>query len=137
MNMGATAEIEVASAAFLDDRLGPLIEEDAKRYAPKRTSKMADTIYHNVEGETLYIISPAPYSAWVELGHRVFHPSTGLAGPDFVPEQPFLRPAIYKYRTPESPDPPANFPVAISHPGISYPTLYLYEVEKLGWRFEH
>jgi hypothetical protein len=131
---GVYGEIDAAVGVFLDDRLGPLIVEDAKRYAPKRTGNMAGLIFHAVDGDTLYIISPAPYSAWVELGHRVFHPSTHVVGPEIVPEEPFLRPALYKYRTPAAPDPPATFPVAVAHPGVSYPTLWTFLENKLHWR---
>jgi hypothetical protein len=38
------------------------------------------------------------YAAYVELGHRVYHPSTGITGPEVVPPQPFLRPALYQER---------------------------------------
>ncbi|MGA2412700.1 MAG: hypothetical protein ABSG46_20245 [Candidatus Binataceae bacterium] len=137
IDAGAVAQIELAGSVFLDDRLGPLIVEDAKRYAPKRTGVMAALIHHSVDGDTLYIISPAPYSAWVELGHRVFHPSTGNVGPEVVLEEPFLRPALYKYRTPMVPDPPATMNTAVSHPGISYPNLFTYEEFHLHWRFDH
>jgi len=36
------------------------------------------------------------YAAYVELGHRVYHPSTGVTGPEVVPPQPFLRLALYQ-----------------------------------------
>jgi hypothetical protein len=72
---------------------------------------------------------------WVEFGHQVFHPSTLTAGPDMVPEEPFIRPAVYKYRTPAAPDPPATFPVAVAHPGPgSLPTLADYLRLRLGPR---
>ncbi|MHB1956706.1 MAG: hypothetical protein ACYCOU_23525 [Sulfobacillus sp.] len=136
MELGAIAEIHAAVDVFLDDRLGPLIVEDAKRYAPKRTGEMASTIFHTVLDGVLYIVSPAPYSAWVELGHRVFHPHTGIVGPEAVPEEPFLRPALYKYRTPQIEDPPATYPVAVSHPGgASFPNLLTYEEDVLHWRW--
>ena len=38
------------------------------------------------------------YAADVELGHRVYHPSTGTTGPEVVPPHPFLRPALYVER---------------------------------------
>jgi hypothetical protein len=136
IDMGAIAEIQSAIEIFQEDRLGPLIVADAKRYAPKRSGEMAGAIFHRTDGTTLFIVSPAPYSAWVELGHYVYHPSTGATGPERVPEEPFLRPALYKYRTPGVPDPPATFATAVGHPGVSYPSLFVYETEKLGWRFE-
>ena len=38
------------------------------------------------------------YATFVELGHRVYHPSTGVTGPEVVPAQPFLRPALFTRR---------------------------------------
>lgn len=39
------------------------------------------------------------YAAYVELGHRVFHPSTRTVGPEVVPAEPFLRPALFQHRS--------------------------------------
>ena len=39
------------------------------------------------------------YAAYVELGHRVYHPSTGVTGPEVVPAEPFLRPALFMRRS--------------------------------------
>lgn len=38
------------------------------------------------------------YALYVEEGHRVYHPSTGLAGPDTVAPRPFLRSALFTAR---------------------------------------
>jgi hypothetical protein len=38
------------------------------------------------------------YATFVELGHRVYHPSTGITGPEVVPAEPFLRPALFQER---------------------------------------
>lgn len=38
------------------------------------------------------------YALFVTLGHRVFHPSTGVTGPEFVPARPFMQEACYKRR---------------------------------------
>jgi hypothetical protein len=38
------------------------------------------------------------YAAFVTMGHRVFHPSTGEAGPETVPAQPFMQAALYQHR---------------------------------------
>jgi len=116
MDSGAFWRLEYDAGEFLDTRIGPLITEDAKRYAPKRTGFLAASIDWEVEGTTLYVFARAPYAAYVELGHRVFHPSTRTLGPEVVAPEPFLRPALYKYRTPELPDPPATTPVAVQHP---------------------
>jgi hypothetical protein len=131
---GAIPNIEISIANFQDDTLGPLIVADAKRYAPHRTGNLAASIGHEVVGLTLYVFAMAPYAAWVELGHRVFHPSTGVTGPEVVVEEPFMRPALYKYRTPEMLEPPATFPVGIARPGgPTYPTVREYEQHVLGW----
>lgn len=39
------------------------------------------------------------YAAFVELGHRVYHPSTRTVGPEVVSPRPFLRPALYRQRS--------------------------------------
>jgi hypothetical protein len=39
------------------------------------------------------------YATFVELGHRVYHPTTGITGPEVVPAQPFLRPALFTRRS--------------------------------------
>jgi hypothetical protein len=126
MSSEAPGAIAVAIDNFLETELGPLVVADAKRYAPKRTGAMARSIDHHVEGLTLYVTADTP-AYWVEMGHAVFHPSTRVTGPEEVPEEPFLRPALYKYRTPENPSPPATFPVAKPHPGVTYPTLAAWE----------
>jgi hypothetical protein len=134
MNPGALAGVITGVTELQDNVLGPAIVADMVRYAPERTGELRAGIHHYMDGTTLVVVSDAPYSAWVELGHRVFHPSTGVTGPEVVPEEPFMRPALYKYRTPEMLDPPAIFPVAVGHPGgPTYPHLIEYEVEKLGW----
>lgn len=38
------------------------------------------------------------YATFVELGHRVYHPSTRTVGPEAVAPKPFLRPALYTER---------------------------------------
>jgi hypothetical protein len=127
MDSGAMFRLEFAISEFLDTKIGPLIVGDARRYAPKRTGHLAESIGWDVYGLTLYVYATAHYAAWVELGHRVYHPSTGEVGPEMVPEEPYLRPALYKYRTPQVPDPAATFPVAIPHPGVTYSSLAAYE----------
>jgi hypothetical protein len=112
----AIPNIEFAVEDFMDDVLGPLIVADAIRYAPERTGVLKGSIHHWVEGTTLYVGAFAPYSADVELGHRVYHRFKHVLGPEVVPEEPFLRPALYKYRSPEDLDPPAIFPVGVAHP---------------------
>ena len=39
------------------------------------------------------------YATFVTLGHRVYHPSTGITGPEFVPARPFMQEALYRRRS--------------------------------------
>ena len=38
------------------------------------------------------------YALFVEMGHRIHHPSTGVTGPEVKPAQAFLRPALFTRR---------------------------------------
>lgn len=38
------------------------------------------------------------YALFVTCGHRVFHPSTGITGPEVVPARPFMQEALYARR---------------------------------------
>ena len=40
-----------------------------------------------------------PYALWVEMGHRIAHPSTGIVGPEVKAAEPFLRPALFTRRS--------------------------------------
>lgn len=100
----AIGHIEADIEEFLDTELGPLITADAIRYAPKRSGNLASGIEYYADGTQLIVYSTAPYTLDVEFGHRVYHRFTGIVGPEIVPEQPFLRPALYKYRSPEDPE---------------------------------
>jgi len=100
----AIGHVEADVEEFLDTELGPLITEDAIRYAPKRTGRLAGGIEYFADGQQLIVYSTAAYSLDVEFGHRVYHRFTRTVGPEEVPEQPFLRPALYKYRSPEDPE---------------------------------
>jgi hypothetical protein len=112
----AIPEIAGATHEFLDRVIGPLITADAVRYAPERTGELKASIRYWVNGLTLSVGAFADYAADVELGHRVWHRFKRVLGPEVVPEEPFLRPALYKYRTPSDLDPPAMFPVGVEHP---------------------
>jgi hypothetical protein len=94
--------VRAATADWLDTRLGPDIADDARRYCPERTGALRSSIEHHVEGDDLIVSATGSdertYAAYVELGHRVYHPSTGVTGPEVVPPQPFLRPALYTTR---------------------------------------
>jgi hypothetical protein len=39
------------------------------------------------------------YALYVEMSHRIFHPSTGITGPEVTNPEPFLRPALYQVRS--------------------------------------
>jgi hypothetical protein len=86
-----------------ETRLGPDIAGDARRYAPKDTGALAESIEHHMEGHDLIVSATGGadgrvYAAYIELGHRVFHPSTSRTGPETVPPEPFLRPALFQVR---------------------------------------
>lgn len=91
-----------ATVEFLDNRLGPDIAEDAQRYCPEDTGDLKRSIEHHLEDGRLIVSATGSdertYAAYVELGHRVYHPSTGEVGPETVPPQPFLRPALMVQR---------------------------------------
>lgn len=121
-------EVGAAVEAFFEDRLGPDIAGDARRYAPERTGALKASIEHHIEDGDLIVSASgggvdddgnlyvsrragrggAPhkvdeggrtYAAYVECGHRVYHPSTGIVGPETVAPEPFLRPALYQQRS--------------------------------------
>lgn len=88
---------------FADERLGPEVADDARRYAPVDTGALQDSIEHHLEEDDLIVSASGGaggrnYATFVELGHRVYHPSTGITGPEVVPAEPFLRPALFQRR---------------------------------------
>jgi hypothetical protein len=93
-----------ATAQWLDDDLGQDIEDDARGYCPVLTGDLAGSLEHHMNGYVLVVKATGSderfYAVYVEMGHRVFHPSTGIVGPETVPEEPFLRPALYQIRRP-------------------------------------
>lgn len=98
------SELAGAMAAFFEDRLGPDIAGDSRRYCPEQTGALKDSIEHHIEDGDLIVSATGGdegrvYAAYVELGHRVYHPSTGITGPEIVPPQPFLRPALLQQRS--------------------------------------
>ena len=100
---GWQADVLAAWDKYADTNLGPAIVADAKRYCPVDTGDLKDSITHDVATDHTLLVSAYGsderwYAAWVELGHRVFHPSTRIVGPEVVPPQPFLRPALYQQR---------------------------------------
>jgi hypothetical protein len=103
MASGWEAGVLAATDSYFEDRLGPAIREDAKRYCPVDVGSLRESIEDHLEGNDLIVSATGGtdgriYAAYVELGHRVFHPSTGVVGPEVVPPEPFLRPALYQAR---------------------------------------
>lgn len=89
--------------AFGESRLGPDIAKDAKRYCPVETGALRDSIESHLEEHDVIVSATGGadgrvYAVYLELGHRVYHPSTGITGPEVVPPEPFLRPALYQSR---------------------------------------
>jgi hypothetical protein len=131
----AVPEILDSCHDLLDNVLGPLITQDAIRYAPRRTGELKGSIRYWVSGLTLYVGAFAPYAADVELGHRVFHRFKKELGPEVVLEEPYLRPALYKYRSPEDPEgTPPLIPPGIPHPvkPFQFLTFRQWYVDKYG-----
>lgn len=88
---------------FADAKLGPAITDDMRRYCPVDTGALRDSIEHHMNADALIVKATGgaegrTYAAWIELGHRVYHPSTGIVGPEVVAPQPFIRPAVYQVR---------------------------------------
>jgi hypothetical protein len=131
----AVGECEDAVHDFLETILGPLITADAIRYAPERSGVLRASIRYWVAGLTLRIGAFTDYAADVELGHRVYHRFKHQLGPEVVPEEPYLRPALYRYRTPADPEgtPPLVAP-GVHHPPKPFQFLSLTQwyVDKYG-----
>lgn len=105
---------------FFDDRLGPDMTADAVRACPVLTGRLSQSLDHTVIGEsghlpTLVVGSfpdeegPVDYAAAVELGFQgleqvAAHTRNGKPIAAFerqanTPEQPYLRPALYRRRS--------------------------------------
>lgn len=114
-----------AEFAFLDERLGPDMVGDAKRYVPVDTGRLQRSLDHQVTGAggawELQVGSfpdedgEVEYAAAVELGFHGEELVREYVNHDFmgrghevlirahvrhanVPEQPYLRPALYTER---------------------------------------
>jgi len=75
-------------AGRLSDRAEAVKHPNPGRNVGSLTTR---TVHHVEEGGRAY-------GAFVEAGHRKYHPSTGIVGPDVVAPRPFLRPALYQRR---------------------------------------
>lgn len=97
----ANAKAATAAAEWLRTDIGPQIHDRADRYCPRDTGNLAEGVEDHMEGLTLVVSADRggrddrSIAAFLELGHRQFHPSTGETGPQWVQARPFLRPALY------------------------------------------
>lgn len=113
------AEVQAAVQAFFQNRLGPDIAGDARRYCPERTGALQASIEHHLEDGDLIVSATGgddgrTYAAYVELGTRphvilprdrkalfwdgAAHPVGKVDHPGTRP-QPFLRPALFQERS--------------------------------------
>ncbi len=75
----------------LSDAAARLVHPNPGRNRGSLTTRRVHEIRHPAGGGEAYAL-------YVEMGHRVYHPSTHTSGPDMVPPRPFLRPALYTVR---------------------------------------
>ena len=98
------ADVQAAASRWLDSTLGPQIEDDARRYCPVDRGDLRDSIEHHMNGDVLVVKATGSderfYALYLECGHRNYHPSTGIVGPETTPASPFLRPALFAIRRP-------------------------------------
>jgi hypothetical protein len=99
---GWQEQILAAWDEYADTELGPEIRDDAKRFCPVDTGDLRKSIEHVVATDHALLVSAYGsderwYAVYVERGHLVYHPSTKTKGPEFVPAQPFLMPALTKH----------------------------------------
>jgi HK97 gp10 family phage protein len=64
------------------------VARDARRIVPVRTGRLQRSIgVRSVNSETAVVEASAPYAGYVELGTR------------YMKAQPYLKPALYRYRS--------------------------------------
>lgn len=99
VDQDARQKAALAVVPWMREELGPQIAGRARIYVPKDTTALMQSIESHMDGTTLVVSATGSaereYAAYIELGHRVFHPSTGVVGPEWVPARPFLRPALF------------------------------------------
>lgn len=100
MEAGWQEHVSGSTDDLFREKLGPDIRDDAKRYCPKRSGSLADSIEDHLEGHNLIVSGTGSdersYCAFVELGHRIVaygHDTGRVKAPE-----PFLRPALYQQR---------------------------------------
>lgn len=97
----AGAKAAAATAVWMNDYLGPQIVGRAKAFCPVDTGNLRAGIHQEMDGLDLIVSADRggadmrSIAAYLELGHRVYHISTGIVGPQWVEARPFLRPALY------------------------------------------
>lgn len=116
---GWEAQVRAGVVAMFDERLGPAIRDDAKRFAPVDTGRLEASIDHQVidDGPQVELqVGAFPddegdidYAAAVELGFHGMevvreHLREGHVVREHVrhantPEQPYLRPAVFQERS--------------------------------------
>lgn len=78
------------------ERLGTVIEADAKAGCPVDTGELRESIEHEVSDDTLRVGSNVSYAGYVEEGHRIV--AWGHDTGRYAPPQAYLRPALYRQR---------------------------------------
>lgn len=81
---------------FVSGRPGRLTPRTATLIHPnpgRNTGSLVTRQVHHVDE------GARAYAVWIELGHRVFHPSTRTVGPGIVAPRSFLRVALYQHRS--------------------------------------
>lgn len=73
------------------------VAADARLLCPVRTGRLRDSIEpERIDGRTGHVVARRPYAAPVELGHRKV--LWGRETHEYVPAQPYLRPALFRVR---------------------------------------
>lgn len=101
MEDGFEDEVMAGWLKLAEERLGPDIAGDARRYAPEDTGALKESVEHHMEGPTLIVSATGgadgrTYAAYVELGHRIV--AWGHDTGKVQPPRPYLRPALYTER---------------------------------------
>jgi hypothetical protein len=120
IDQDAMANVDAAVQQLFEERLGPDIARDARRYCPVDTGALRESVEHHMEGRSLIVSASGgrdgqTYALYVEMGTRPHviraHGDYSLrnreTGQGFGPvvhhpgtrPQPFLRPALYQQRS--------------------------------------
>lgn len=116
LDPSAREHLDAAINGWLDDVIGARILADAKHLVHKKTSRLHDSLMHEVHNKVLWVGSlDCNYSVPIEMGsprHDIFpktkkalfwpgaaHPVGKVDHPGNKP-YPYLRPALFQRRTP-------------------------------------